>query len=209
MIGYNVKSHLWRLPVLGIMLAGALLVTSGTAQAVTPPTSVPLAAQSASAVAAQAPAPTQMTPTQWRALKAGLDSSKEFTHQVSVSAGVRTHAYTYTSGSTVVLREPIGAVAAATPFAAMAPSVDVHGCGFLTLCLDLNKTDQEALTNGSSAALGVAICLLPAVGQVACGFVATALAIGATYVSHNGLCANKLQLTLGPVPGKGGLARCV
>lgn len=163
LIGYIVKSHAWKVPVLGFMLAGALFVTAGSAQAAAPPASVP----------------------------------------------VRTHAYTYTSGSTVVLQEPVGATAAAKPFAAMAPSVDVHGCGFLTLCLDLNKTDQEALTNGSSAALGVAICALPAVGQVACGFVIAALAIAATYVSNNGVCANKLQLTLGPVPGKGGLARCV
>jgi hypothetical protein len=203
LIGYIVKSHAWKVPILGFMLAGALFVTAGSAQASAPPVSVPQAAQSASAVGAQAPAPTQMTPTQWRALKAGLDSSKDFTHNVNVNAGVRTHAYTYTSGSTVVLQEPVGAVAAFAPFTAMTPLPEPAGCGFLKVCVDLNGAEQASLTAGGTFALGAAICAFPAVGQVSCAVVGTVLAMGAAYIAFNGPCRNKMRLQLFPIRSAG------
>jgi len=185
------------------MLAGALFVTAGSAQAVAPPASVPQAAQSASAVGAQAPASTQMTPTEWRALKAGLDSSKDFTHNANVSAGVRTHAYTYTSGSTVVLQEPVGAVAAFAPFTTMTPLPEGAGCGFLFVCVDLDRVDQAALGTGGSKALGAAICAIPAVGQVACVAVGAVLAMALVYLAAKGPCPNKMRLLLFPIRSVG------
>jgi hypothetical protein len=155
------------------MLAGALFVTAGTAHASVLPASDAQAAQSVSAVAPQASALTEMTPTGWRTLGAGLDS------------------------------------VAATPFAAMTPSFSGAGCGFVGVCVDLDRTDQGALTNGGAAALGVAICFIPAVGQVACVLVGAALAVAATYVSTNGICPNKLRVTIVAVPFTDSGPRCV
>ena len=208
MIGYKRKSRAMNLPVLGLAVAGVLFVTAGNAQASVPTVSAPQAAVSVSVVAPQASARAEMTSAQWRALKAGLDSSKEFTRTVSVGVRALTYTYTIPSGSSIVLQEPVGPVAAAITSRAMTPSFSVHGCGFMVVCVDLDRTDQGALTNGGSAALVAAICLIPAVGTVACIAVGAAMAVAATYISTNGICANRLRLTIGPV-GAGAAPRCV
>lgn len=64
----------------------------------------------------------------------------------------------------------------------------------------LNRTDQAALTNGSSAVLGALICAIPAVGWAACAGVIAALAIAATYINANGYCSNELAIHVGGAP---------
>lgn len=69
----------------------------------------------------------------------------------------------------------------------------MEGNGFY---ITLNPTDQAALTNGSAAAIGAALCAIPAVGWAACGVIAVVLAIATTYVNAHGLCSNKRSLKL-------------
>lgn len=75
------------------------------------------------------------------------------------------------------------------------------------LYIQLNRTDQQALVNGSAAALGVALCAIPAVGWVACAGIAAALGVATVYVNAHGLCpTSKPQLRL--YPGTQ-IARCL
>lgn len=62
--------------------------------------------------------------------------------------------------------------------------------------ITLNSTDQAALTNGGAAAIGAALCAIPAVGWAGCGVIAVVLAVATTYVNAYGLCANQRVLKL-------------
>ena len=62
------------------------------------------------------------------------------------------------------------------------------GGGVFNPYVSFNQTDQKALIAGSSAALAGAICLIPAVGQVACVAAVALVAVATVYVNERGLC---------------------
>lgn len=62
------------------------------------------------------------------------------------------------------------------------------GGGVFSPYVSFNQTDQKALIAGSSAALAGAICLIPAVGQVACVAAVALVAVATVYVNERGLC---------------------
>jgi len=55
--------------------------------------------------------------------------------------------------------------------------------------VSLNRVDQGALMAGGSVALAAAICLIPAVGQVACAVAVTLVAVAFYYLTEYGRCA--------------------
>ena len=59
--------------------------------------------------------------------------------------------------------------------------------------VSFDKTDQEALSAGVGAALGVAIC---AAGPVACGIATVVIAAAAVYVVKRGLCSGRRELRI-------------
>lgn len=61
----------------------------------------------------------------------------------------------------------------------------------------LNRTDQGAIKNGGSAAIGVTICALSGGNVIICGGVAVALAVAFTYIDAHNICpTSKPQLKL-------------
>lgn len=58
--------------------------------------------------------------------------------------------------------------------------------------LDLNRTDQEAIMNGSSAAIGVLAC--SATGPLSCALVVGLIGLSITYVNNNGFCPRILRI---------------
>lgn len=151
---------------------------------------------SAAATVASAPTPETMTPEQYQQLKAGLSASKAFTKSESTSGGVRTLSFQYTNGTVLTLQEPVSGPPTVTT------SIRVGGCGFLQLCVYLNRTDQGALAAGGAAGLAIAICAIPAVGTAACAFVAAALTAAAYYIAAHGFCKKELRVRIFPSPGK-------
>lgn len=140
----------------------------------------------------------QLTTQQWATLKADLNAGS-LPRTVTVSGGVRTFTYTLPTGSALVLREPVGQQPEASS------ELGLGWCGFLQLCVYLNRADQGALAAGGAVALGALICVLgtPAVCVVA----GVALAVAASYIGSYGFCPNLLQVGLLPVPGSN--IRCV
>lgn len=65
-----------------------------------------------------------------------------------------------------------------------------------------NQVDQGALIAGGGAALAGAICLIPAVGQVACVAAAAIVAIGAYYLNEYGRCPGDLRVWVLPRQGE-------
>jgi hypothetical protein len=59
--------------------------------------------------------------------------------------------------------------------------------------VSFNKTDQDALSAGAGAALGVAIC---AAGPVACGIATVVVAAALVYVTNQGLCSKRRELRI-------------
>lgn len=181
-----------------MLVAGAVLATTGTAQA------APALATTSAPAAAVAPAPVSdpetetMTRQDWTALKAGLNSSSDFTRQVVVAGGVRTMTYTHTGGSQLELREPVGKVSE------VSPELSVGGCGFLQVCVYFNRTDQGAILAGAAAAIAAAICLVAS--PAGCIVASAAVAIAFYYLTENGRCPSRLRVRLLPSPGG---ARCV
>jgi len=74
------------------------------------------------------------------------------------------------------------------------------------LYLKFNQFDQDAILSGAGLALGAAICLIPAVGVVACTVVGAIIAAGVLWMSYNGKCKNNKQLKV-YVPNR--VAGCV
>lgn len=63
--------------------------------------------------------------------------------------------------------------------------------------ITLNRADQTALRNGAAAAVGAALCAIPAVGWMVCAGIMGTLAIAMTYIGKHGLCAtSKPQLKI-------------
>ena len=54
--------------------------------------------------------------------------------------------------------------------------------------VSFNRTDQGALLAGGGAALAASICLIPAVGQVACVAAVALVAAGFYYLNESGRC---------------------
>lgn len=54
--------------------------------------------------------------------------------------------------------------------------------------VSFNRTDQGALLAGGGAALAASICLIPAVGQVACVAAAALVTAGFYYLNESGRC---------------------
>ena len=120
---------------------------------------------SAAATVASAPAAQTMTLKEYQQLKAGLSASKDFTKSKSTKGGVTTLNFHYTNGTVLTLQEPASGPRSVTSF------IRAGGCGFLQLCVYLNRTDQGALAAGGAAGLTIAICAIPAVGWAACAVV--------------------------------------
>jgi hypothetical protein len=134
----------------------------------------------------------QVDQKQWASIKAELDSSK-LPRSTSVGNGVRTTTYTVPSGSMLSLSEPAGGGSS------ISPQLSVGGCGFLRLCVWLNRGDQLIVAAGSFAALTAMICLA---GPAAC-VVASAVA-AATFqaISNRGyICPNYMVVEILFSPG--------
>jgi len=80
------------------------------------------------------------------------------------------------------------------------------GWDYKGMYVSFNALDQQALIAGGAAALGIAICLIPAVGQIACGVVAVIITVATVYVANHGICSNKRTLRVYPTSRTG---RCV
>ncbi|WP_298802272.1 hypothetical protein [uncultured Pseudokineococcus sp.] len=63
------------------------------------------------------------------------------------------------------------------------------GGGVTKPYVSFNRVDQAALIAGGGAALAGAICLIPAVGQVACVVAGVIVAIATTYLAAYGRCS--------------------
>lgn len=63
------------------------------------------------------------------------------------------------------------------------------GGGLFDPYVRFSRLDQSALLAGGGAALAGAICLIPAVGQVACVVAATLVAIAGVYLNAYGRCS--------------------
>lgn len=59
-----------------------------------------------------------------------------------------------------------------------------------------NQVDQTALLTGGAAALTAAICLIPAVGQVACAVAGVIVAVATVYANEYGRCPNEGDLKI-------------
>jgi hypothetical protein len=136
----------------------------------------------------------QASPSQWAQLKADLNASS-LPRSVTVSGGVRTITYTLASGSKLVLTEPAGGTTGQP-----SPQFSVGGCGFLRLCVWLNRGDQLVLLAGGVYALTAMICIASL--GVACVVVGTALVMGLQYIMNRGyVCPNYEVIELAFSPG--------
>ena len=72
--------------------------------------------------------------------------------------------------------------------------------------ISFNSLDQQALIAGGAVALGAAICLIPAVGQIACAVVGVVLTVATVYVANHGICSKSRTLRVYPTSRTG---RCV
>jgi len=133
---------------------------------------------------------------QWMEIKAGLDANPKLVKTSSGSGITGTYTYALPDGPKLVLQ---GAAPAAVK--GVSPQFTVTtSCGFLRLCVRLNRGEQLIVMAGSFAALGAAICLVSA--GVACVVVAAALAMAAQWLNNRGyVCPNYMLLELAFSPG--------
>jgi hypothetical protein len=137
-------------------------------------------------------ASTELNQQEWAQLKAELNSST-LPRSVTVADGVRTFVYTLASGSQLVLEEPVGRSVVTTEFS-------VGGCGFLRLCVWLNRGDQLVVLAGATYLLVAAICL--AAPLVGCLVVGAALVMAQQWLNNRGyICSNYLVVELAFSPG--------
>lgn len=134
----------------------------------------------------------QYSPQAWAQIKAQLNSSS-LAHKVTVADGVRTFTYTLPSGSKLVLEEPVGPNV-------VTPQWSVGGCGFLRVCVWLNRGDQLIVMAGVFGVLAAAICF--AVPVIGCIVVAGALAAANQALNNRGyICPNYMVVELAFSPG--------
>jgi hypothetical protein len=157
-----------------------LLMTAGSVSAATPSTQTAAASTG------------QFDPKAWAAVKAALDASK-LTKSVSVVGGVRTTKYTLADGSALALTEPAGSAHGVSPM------LSIGGCGFLRLCVWLNRGDQLIVAAGSFAALTAIICIA---GPPACVVAATVAAAVFQAINNRGyICPNYMVVEVLFSPG--------
>ena len=192
------RAAAWKAPVLGLLLAGSLAASTGTADAATVRAAAPAAATVAVTAAAPSTGSTTMTATQWRSLKTHLDASSDLTRTVSLDAGVRTSTYRASGGRVFELRE------AARGAAPARETVSAGGCGFLQLCIYLTPSDQRAILAGAGAAIAGGICLVT--GPAGCLAASVAVAVAWSYLNDRGVCSYRLRVRILPTVGG---ARCV
>ncbi|MGR6740839.1 hypothetical protein ACU6RU_02230 [Microbacterium sp. F1-18] len=63
------------------------------------------------------------------------------------------------------------------------------------IIVDLSRADQQALASGGLGALNVALCAIPGIGWVSCGFITGAIQSAGEYIKNNGLCQNTFYIT--------------
>jgi hypothetical protein len=177
--------------VLTFLVAAALALAVVPSAASAAPTASPDQARTLGPISA-----TQMSVHDYTALKQKLDRSSDLTRTVAVRDGLRTFTYTDHGGMALSLQFP------ANPTGVM-PMLSVDGCGFLQLCVDFNSDDQKELVSIGGFGLATAICAIPAVGEVACGFAQAAVNLAVALVNKSGLCKNNhvLRVRLLPFPG--------
>lgn len=64
----------------------------------------------------------------------------------------------------------------------------------------LNNFDQQLVLGGASAAVGIALCAIPAVGWVGCGAITAALVVAFTWLSNYATCPGNLKVYVFPGP---------
>lgn len=76
--------------------------------------------------------------------------------------------------------------------------VPMIGGGFQSggVYITFNNTDQRAIATGAGIFLGAAICAIPAVGWVACGFTAAIIGTATVYLNTRGICPNNRVLKI-------------
>lgn len=135
----------------------------------------------------------QMNLKQWAEVKAELDASK-LPKSTSLVNGVRTTKYTLPSGSMLSVSEPAGAKNSISPQLSVGTD-----CGFLRLCVWLNRGDQLVVAAGSFAALTAIVCLA---GPAACVVAATVAAAAFQAISNQGyVCPNYMVMEILFSPG--------
>ncbi|WP_157109603.1 hypothetical protein [Rhodococcus sp. WMMA185] len=105
--------------------------------------------------------------------------------EVSTSKGVQTKEYDVTQpgGPRVVIETTEPAPLAPGEIAPKLRAGFGNG-----IYLYLNHTDQTVLATGGAAALGIAVCAIPGIGQAGCASAVGALAGAAAYIATNGFC---------------------
>lgn len=173
-----------------IWLLAALSTQSAFAAASTPTDS---RGDSATMAAPVAGATGQMDTKTYEGLKKALDKHPDFSRADSIVGDTRTLTYTYLDGSKVVLAEP-----ARGRTGGIAPQLSVGGCGWFTVCVWLDQSEQAALIAGGAAFLGVVLCTA---FPPACPFTSAALAGAAAWLTYHPLCQNYLVIEVLPFPG--------
>jgi hypothetical protein len=123
-------------------------------------------------------APPSVTPAQIAAAYAEIKAST-VPRTTSVVGGITTEIFTLSNGTKLEFTAP--AVGGIHPN--LSVGSNSHG-----LYIELNRVDQGAIATGGAAAVGIAICAIPAVGWVLCAVVAAILAIAAFYIASYGVC---------------------
>ncbi len=151
--------------------------------------------------AASPKTPTSPAPPRaaYEALKAALNADPDFARTVTVSGDTRTLTYTYrgpvvkADGESVVLAEP-----ANSGGSGVSPQLSVGGCGWFTVCVWFNRSDQSMLETGGVAFIAAVIC---GIAEPMCPFASAAAGAAAYYLSSHTLCPNYLVVELFPWPG--------
>lgn len=164
----------------GLLIAGLLLAGAGPAGAATP------------TIKGAPDATGQLDSKTFASVKKELDSSN-LAKSTTISGGVLTTFYTLPGGSMLSLSEPTKVKGT------IAPAAYLGGCGFLRLCVWLNRGDQLIVAAGSFAALTALICLA---GPAACVVAAAVAAAVFQAISNRGyICPHYMVVEVLFSPG--------
>ena len=89
---------------------------------------------------------------------------------------------------------------AVAPPASALPDIGGHWCGFSAYCVDLNRTDQQALRIAGGAAFSITLCYAI---KITCPIVGPIVAIAALYLDGHGYCRTHflwIRYTFFPYP---------
>ncbi|WP_139277778.1 hypothetical protein [Rhodococcus marinonascens] len=133
--------------------------------------------------------------------------SQGITPEVSTGKGVQKKEYDVTQpGGPRVVIETTGPAPLAP--GEIAPKLRAGvGSG---IYLYLNQTDQKVLATAGAAALGVAVCAIPYIGQAGCASAVGALVGAAAYIAANGICRpGELEINYADFPNPLPSFKCV